>query len=315
MTPPLSIEAVLKRLNIDAKKAGREWAARCPSPAHEDKTSSWRIVDQPGHERHGLHVCMSCGFGGTLLDLVMELNGLSYREARDWLGGDATTHAPVAEHVLVEFTGRRKAAFHYPPGVREAPFEKWPSAPREYVLKRRITPRQVSRWGFAYAVDGRLGGRIVLPMRDQAGVMQNYTARTYRADVAKRYLQPAGIENPGHVVYGECFWPAPIDRHEVYVTEGEFNALAIERVLGEGVALAAVSGSQLRPLNAAHLSTFSRLYVLSDPDAAGDKLFSFLETGLGCHCELVRVRLPEGSDADSVPPEVLRTHLEGAAHG
>lgn len=303
----VNIEDVLKRLGIVARKTGREWTARCPNKDHDDRHPSWRIRDD-GSDRHGLHQCHPCSFGGSVVDLVMHVQRIGYKEALAWLGGDATSNQPVPEFVAVESTRYRR--FRVPTSVCLDPFEKWQTKPPgQYLLDREVTERQVVRWGLGYAIDGRIGGRIFIPYKGAAGDTRSYNARTYRNAVPK-YMQPDEKEHADRcALFGEQYWPDFQWREVVFVCEGELNALAVERAMGEEAAIAAVSGSQFLPIHAAKLRTFKNVMVLSDPDAAGDKLYATLEKGLLRHVNSWRVTLATGTDANSISREELRSAI------
>lgn len=306
------IEDVLKRLNIEGRRRGREWTAPCPNKEHVDRHPSWRIRDEPGAKRHGMHHCWPCGFGGALDDLVMKVLNLTWSEAKEWLSGGAVElDKPVAGGVEFKVQSALRA-FHLPVGVELDPFDKWPSSVRKYAQGRGITAEQVHHWGIGYAVEGRLGGRIVFVKRDNRGKDAGYSARTF-VDAKNRYYEPQPWEKAQlGVMFGEQHWPMVSNRHAatLYVVEGVINALAIERVADYPTHVAVTSGSQLHPLHAAKISGFGKIVIVTDPDEAGDKLAAAIDAALSRHRpDYIRVRLPEGQDAASLPPEKLMEAL------
>lgn len=298
----------LRRLGIQARKVGREWLARCPNPGHEDRNPSWRVRDEPGHEKHGYHHCHACGFSGGLVGLVADVLEIAPREARAWLGGDEDVEdrrPPPPPPAVALAVSRR--GFAMPVGVEFAPLARWPTPPRRFAERRGVTAAQVDRWGLGYAVEGRLEGRVVVPYRTPDGAPRGYTARTYGSH-PKRYKEADAKERPDRAaMFGEQHWPARGERLLVRVTEGALNALAVERAAGGAVA--AIAGSGLREQHAAKLASFERVVVLTDPDAAGDKAAAEILAAVGRHCEVSRVRLPEGTDANDLPEEILREAL------
>jgi DNA primase len=268
--------------------------------------------DDPTSDKHGVHHCWSCSYSGTVIDLAMYVLGLpSWAEAREWVGGDAAIIEPPPAAVDVK-VGRVRVAtgFRLPVGVEVAALDEWPDMPRRYALARGITEAQVERWGIGYAVEGRLAGRVVVVKRDSSGEPCGYSARTF-VDDRRRYLEPEPHERPRHVVFGEQHWPRALG--EVYVTEGAFNALAVERAI-PGASIAAVSGSQLSPIIAARLARARKIVIVSDPDAAGDKLAGAIVAALArTHIEVTRARLPNGQDAASMNIGDLAAAIERAA--
>jgi DNA primase len=196
---------------------------------------------------------------------------------------------------------------------------EWPDAPREYARARHLI-EQVDRWGIGYAEAGQLAGRIVIPYRDLYGVPHGYTARTF-TDSPIRYKEPREDEHPNRAaMFGEQHWlDVDTDEETVIVCEGALNALAVERALtvpGEYYpAVAATAGSALRPAHALKLAQFSRVVVLTDPDRAGDKMAGHLQDALVRHSEVIRVRLPQKEDPDSIEREALREALAAFTFG
>lgn len=305
------IEKVLVRLGLEAKRHGREWEGLCPN--HVDRSPSWRVRDEPGSTKHGFHHCWPCGFGGSLIDLVMHVNKTGFHAARVWLeGSDTNVDAPAPTNV--ELRTLPRFGFRLPSGVSFGPLEQWVTPARRYALKRGITPGQVTRWGLGYAVDGRLGGRIVVPYRDRTGLPAGYTARSYD-DSLRRYLEAEVWEKPNRAVaFGEQYWPHPADSWEdcsVFAAEGALNALAIERAM-PGAYVAALAGSQPHPAIVSKLARFATIFIVTDPDSAGDKVAQSLMTTFSRHVRHVeRIRLPEDQDAASIPTTALSIHLRG----
>lgn len=304
----MSIERVLQRLGIDAKKKGSEWYALCPNPKHDDKAPSWRIRDEPGHAKHGMQNCFPCGFGGSLADLVMAVLNVEFREAMAWLGDDnAPAAKPLSEQVKV-VVRRSPRGFHLPEGAVVAPLERWVTPARRYVESRFIEAWQVERWGLGYAVEGRLQGRIVVPLRNAAGVPRSYTARTFLKIDGRRYMEPLPEEKSDRsAMFGEQHWPSRGERVEkvLVVTEGALNAMAIERALPD-VYVGAIAGSNLHPGHALKIASFGAVVVATDPDESGDKVASFVAASAR---KFVRGRLPEGVDADRFPEADLRREV------
>lgn len=320
-----NVEQVLARLGIEAKKKGRDWWARCPSPDHEDRNPSWHIRDEPGAERHGKMHCFSCKWGGTVEDLVGAVLGFQgddsdKREAaRKWLAGFAVEQKlPTSVRVKVTGTFHK---FRLPEEARFGPLHSWVTPAREFAQSRGIPEWQVDRWGLGYVVDGLLAGRLMIPYCDARGVPRGYTARTFlgKGKVLKRYKEPEPTEGADlDTMFGEQHWESP--RLEVYVTEGALNALAVERTMTYQAvgglvvtgSVAATAGSHLRPAHATKLATFRTVVVLTDPDKAGDRIAADMGANLARHSRVVRVRLPEGKDANDLPREELAARIRGA---
>jgi len=84
---PRSIELVRERADIvelvqartgPARRVGAQWMARCPF--HDERTASLSL-----HPQTKLYHCFGCGKSGSVFDLVMELEALSFPEAVEQL--------------------------------------------------------------------------------------------------------------------------------------------------------------------------------------------------------------------------------------
>lgn len=303
----VEVAKLLDWLGIDAKRRGVEWWARCPF--HAEKEPSWQIHDEPEANEHGLWRCYGCGARGNAGTLVRDLCGVTYRDACELIAshGLFANAAPIPIRVNVELL-RPRVGFVLPTGVNFASFDKWVTPARRYAERRGITAEQVERWGVGYAVDGKLRGRIVFPIRDARRRLVGYTARSFTGD-EPRYLEPkiADGYDPG-AVFGEEHWPSPGERRILVVNEGAINALAVERALDAWCAerdyatpaVGALRGSHLDPGQLASLASFELVVVVSDPDAAGDKLWRSLYEQRGRQLTLRRATTPVGEDACDV---------------
>jgi DNA primase len=304
------VEAVLNRLKIQFEpkpRHGRLWA-RCPY--HEDSEASWFIRVAP-REKYGLQHCFSCKEGGSLVDLVAYARGISVTSAKEWLDTFEEQVAdiePAPDLVRVEEI-RATKTFRMPKEVIFEPLHQWVTPARCYMTdNRHITPWQVNLHRLGYAVDGRLAGRIVIPVWKPNGQPACYQARDF-CDREKRYLFPFADENPDlDTLFGEHQWTT--HRACVVVTEGAFDALAVERAIPDksGIAFAAIGNSSFRSAHAFKLATFSRVVLLTDADPAGDNIAEELQAALSRHTGVKRLRLVDG-DANDQPEWHLRTLL------
>lgn len=304
------VRRVLRRLGIEGETYGDHLVALCPY--HVSRKPHWRI--RLSGPRRGLHWCFSCNEGGDLYDLVMHVRQYATRAAAvGWVEenfGEVTEEdltAPTLE-VVAGLPGRK--VFRLPRGVVVGePLAQWPTLIREYVEGRGIEPWQVERWRIGYAVDGRLQGRIVLPIHNAWGELASYVGRAWR-EMPKRYLYPREEEGPDpDVMFGEAHWPRAMQqRGTCVVLEGAIKALAVERAV-QHVSIGAIGGSGVTLLQVTKLGTFRKVVVFTDADAAGEKAGFELQAGLSGLTEVERVRLPPGEDADSVPRERVRELL------
>jgi DNA primase len=321
------VELVLEKLGVTHRRQGnRVWAEECPLPSHGKPNPQHRYLNwmiRPEGERAGLFYCYSCKGKGNLPELVMILKELDYRAAREWLRtfGDQEPEDPYLRvRVGVD---RGQGALEVPPGVEQqgASLAEWNSVPREYAVSRGLTDDQVRRWRIGYATFGRLEGRIFLPIYDPRGRLANYAARTFVQD-EKRYLAAPSWDRPdSSALFGEHRWPEPGFRSDVLLFEGALNGLALERALGDSDAhLAGMSGLdqseqgiEVRTLT--KLATFRRVIVCTDPDGPGERAADAVRAALGRRMPVVRLELPDGTDAADLPRDALVGRLGAALRG
>jgi DNA primase len=312
------LEVALAKLGIEeTSRRNGAIRARCPNRDHEDKHPSWSIKASAGNPHH----CFSCGFSGNLVTLAAYVRRTTNDEAEAWLttlGTGEPEQAPMAQGARIELMAALRRGFRLPSEVVFRPFKDWVTPAKDYLLARSVRATQVERWSLGYAVDGRLAGRVVVPIwawKWRAGYMseRSYVARAFSSD-PKRYLYPGINEGADlDVMWGELHWPMERERAVVVVTEGAFDAMAAERAL-EGldcVYFAALGGSPspVRPVHAAKLAGFGAVVLLTDPDAAGDRCAAALAAQLARHAVVERVRLPRGYDANKMPVKELRKTL------
>lgn len=297
---------LLDRLGIKYETRGTTLWSSCPNPAHSDRTPSWRIIIEPDAPKFGQHRCYGCGWGGWPVHLVETVLGCSRGDAVEWLR-NIELDPPLPFEVAVEYQRTPPTRFVLPSGVKtRVPLTQWPADALAYVHGRGIQDWQIERWAIAFA-PGRydehinpLAGRIVFPVYGYSGKLIGYTGRSY-VNSKRRYKEPSKREGADlGAIFGEQHWPKPHLRKCVVVTEGAFDALAVERAFPYSLPIAGIYGSQLLPGHINRLSTFEAVLMATDPDKAGNAVASALEEQLRRWTYVVRVVLPDGEDAASL---------------
>jgi hypothetical protein len=261
----VDVPRALALLGLEAEHRGDGWVMRCPSGRHADQKPSFVVKDVPGEPKHGLSHCFACKFGGTMAELVAHVIGITLPGAYGWLTDNALGGMLDVRRVTVQVKPfARSGGMTMPEGVVIAPMTEWPVAAQRYALDRNIAPWQVDRWGMGYAVEGRLAGRIIIPVWGPNGELLQYTSRTYVRSPAK-YISAKRSEGPDmSAVFGEALWPdtESDQRDAVVVTEGALNALAVERVLP--MPFASLFGSDVSLGHLLKLGTFRKVIVLTE---------------------------------------------------
>lgn len=280
-------------LKIAARRGGRAWLL---CPFHDDHSPTSFFVRIRGN-RAGQNHCFACKNGGSMLALVMHVRRCDETQARAFIRLLGEKYEPPRKRVVIverpAVLGRVR--FVMPKGVHFLPLPEWVSLARLEAESRGITEEERELYGLGYAVDGRLAGRVVIPWLGAGRVVAGYSARTF-VDEEPKYQTPQPSEHPDRsVMVGEHLWPAPHERSIIAVVEGAFNGIAFQRVF-PAIPFAALGGSEIDPVHVVKLATFSRVLILTDPDAAGDKAAASLAGMLGRHCATSRVRLPPKLD-------------------
>jgi DNA primase len=311
----VDVPRMLSQLGLEAEHRGDTWVMRCPSGLHPDKKPSFTIKDVSGEPKHGLGFCHSCKFGGTAAELVAHVLGITLHSAYGWLVERAMGQARDVRRITVELQApRTRAGMQVPPGVVVAPLTEWPTIAQRYVLDRGITPAQIDQWGLGYAAEGKLAGRIFLPIWDQDGALLHYTARSFTGSPC-RYKSADRAEGfDAGAVFGEQAWPEAKQRDAVVVCEGALNALAVQRVAH--FPFGALYGSNVSLEHLMKFSTFKRVLILTDADLAGDWAAEKLAAAMVRHLEAVRIVLPRGVDANDLErrdASALRKAIDAAS--
>ncbi len=312
IAPTTRIEIVMGALHLEVVRSrGRRAWALCPF--HDDHAADNFFVRTQG-EHVGTYHCFACKAKGNLIDLVMKLRSMDYKAAKAFVDSSGKNYEPPRARVRVverpPVLARRR--FQLPREcIMGEPLEEWTTLARRYVAKRGIDRGEIERYGLGYAVDGRLAGRIVFPVRvGPKGTPASYSARSF-CGAERKYLTPHESEEADQdSLFGEHLWPGPEERLVICVTEGAINALACSRATD--LPASSISGSDVRPGHVIKLATFTCVAILTDPDKAGDKAARGFASSLGRRSNVVRVRLPEGKDAADLTAKDLRAAIHRA---
>ena len=306
---------LLEELGIEYSQRGKYLWCRCPHPDHNDSSPSWRIIADESDERFGQHRCYGCQWGGWPVHLVEAVNGIDRGEAWEWIeaNGNSGELPSEVEVVMKHYPLTHQLHLKLPEGVvlasEEDPYE-WPNPVKRYLHSRGITAEQARKWDIGYAIEGDYHHRIVLPIRNEYGELLSYTGRTYNK-APLRYREPK-LEEGADVaaVFGPANWGQAED--VVVVTEGGFNALAVERVIPSSWRVAALYGSNLYPAHLLTLSRFQTVLLATDADGAGNKVSAELAEELGGSANMARVKFPPRVDCNDMTPQALRNVLDKA---
>lgn len=306
-----NIEVVLRALNLKLgrPRGSRAWAL---CPFHETDVYTAFFVRISG-EHAGTFHCYSCKASGSLSKLVMHVQSCDYKTAKEFIrrAGKGFEAPRARVRVLARPPALMRARFELPREcIVDRPLKDWLGPAEEYARSRGITDDEVERYGLGYAVDGRLAGRLIFPVRVAPRARAvGYSARTWAGEEPKYKTPDEREEADLDAIFGEHLWPVDLrERKLIAITEGAVDALAVGRATG--LLVGSMSGSDVRPGHVIKLATFEIVVVLTDPDAPGEKAAQGYASSLGRHVRVVRPLLPEGNDAASMQPARLSATID-----
>lgn len=330
-------ELLLTDLGINYVRRGRELVALCPSPEHEDHSPSWSFRDDPGGERHGLHSCWGCQWGGNAAQLVASVKGLDHAEAVQYLLDLFGIEGPSEEKLYDLGTARKKKVkvLAAPPKVKtiagrpapERPDRLPPGARRvtetaddpfwQYLVEKRGWQPGESETYEVYGhvpvyrdergkLTRRWFNRVILPLR-MDGALRAYYGRSIDPDCPKKFkgLYPMGKGAIETVLGG---WDLRQGLRRAVLVEGRLDEIHVRRVLPRvnfPADVFAVLGAQITPARAALLREYEELIVLGDGDAGGRAFGEQAYRRMKWYGRVFCPPLPEGTDPDENDDETL----------
>lgn len=258
------VQHLLDPYDIWAAGEGK-WRSRCPIHKGSSNHSSFRI------NRYGKWICFSCGAGGEMENLLMEMQGLSYKAALTLLD-----IAPGVRHRLIDIP---ELPSFEERGKPQLGYDLLPE--REIVLFLRHCPQLLLNRGFSRGSlkEWEIGydtkkHQIVIPVRDAHA---NLVGVTYRSDF-EGSLTSGGREikywhdhfDKAKHLYGFHKWKGKKLRR-LHLVEGQLDAIRMWQL---GHAACAVMGSWLDRRQQDILVKHARckeLVLMFDYDEAGHK--------------------------------------------
>ena len=300
-----AVEAVLRNLGIEAKRASNKFVARCPNPAHRDGTPSWSMLDD------GRQHCFGCDLSGGPWELVAAVRGCDLKDAgrlvAEWCGAapERDPDVPVVKIKPVLLSDRVEYALPHGVTIPSLSGAPWFAPARQYLERRNVPEWQLARWHIGYATTGRCAFRVVVPVFT-ADRLVSYVARAFvdgvpRYDVA-RSSDPGA--RPRDALFGEPGFDYELDA--VTIAEGVFGALALERC-GAPNPCAILGATNLGIEKIETLCGFRTAYIATDPDRAGDDSYTAIAAAICRYTEPVRVVLTQSpDDGDDALRDALR---------
>ncbi len=219
---------------VTLKPAGRDFKGLCPF--HREKTPSFHVRPVEQYFR-----CFGCGKAGDVFTFLMELNSISFVEARQMLAdraripiestGNRQSESGASRHDILQANRWAVVVF------RQMLLSPDGKGARDYVASRRISERMCERFGLGFAPDsydflrskarregiseklmlaaglvrkGQDGGcydafrnRLMFPIVDPADRVLGFGGRTLGEDSAKYINSPeTAVFHKGKCLYG-----------------------------------------------------------------------------------------------------------------
>ena len=282
-----------------SKRSGANLFGLCPF--HNEKTPSFSV--SPDKQ---IYHCFGCGKGGGVISFIMEIEGLSYPEAVEFLARRAGMALPQQD----EDSGSRQrarlyalnkdAARFYYEALKASGGEKG----RQYLAERRITPATATSFGLGFAPDGwdalkkamlakgyteqelytadlvrrsKNGGsydtfrsRLVFPVIDVRGNVTGFSGRII-GDGEPKYLntKETPVYNKGRLLFGMNLARKSKSGY-ILLVEGNVDVVSLHQA-GFDSAVAAL-GTALTGEQARLISRYTNEVILAyDSDGAGLK--------------------------------------------
>ena len=316
------------------ERRGQRFVALCPF--HKEKTPSLSLDPE-----RKLYYCFGCGAGGDALGLHMELTGDNFATAIEQMADRYGVPLPRAVPAPGE-DGRADRSERIQTAL-DAAYDffrgklRTEALPQDYLLRRKVPPALIARFGVGFAPDGwqalvqdlgrrlaitdleaaglvarspknpdrpydRFRNRLMFPIRSPSGRLLAFGGRTLGDDQAK-YVNTNETDHfrKGTLLYGLDAARRGIREHgRVLLVEGYFDVIGAVACGIDWVVASmgtALTGQQVRLL-----SRYTDEVVLGyDGDRAGiEAAQKAAALMLGAGLVVRRARFPAGQDPDSL---------------
>jgi DNA primase len=289
----------------------------------DTKKKLWCNPDGGKSDREfGVYHCWKSDEKGTLVGLVMKVEGVSFNDALDILKGGATSLYELEKKVEELFSNNyvdqeEEQEQAIPISLELPPFtylltDLPPGNPFRYNAEKYLISRKLPIEGLYVCTDGRkYKNRIVIPYYDRNGNLFYFNCRALD-DRQPKYLGPdksLGI-GKGDVMY-MVNWPE--NGAKVHIAEGEFDAKALYYLCG--LEAGALGGKNISEVQIRMLMNYIPILVLDNDSAGKEALINIGNSLIANSIPTFYIRPPEGSkDWNDLllktPAEVVKRYVE-----
>ena len=298
----VTIEQVLERYGLLERlhRSGDSLSGPCPIHQGHNPTQFRVSVSR------SCWICFGdCQCGGSIVDFVSRLEGISIRDAalqlQEWFSlnpDDDPPPRPPAKDMLILPSSNPPLRFSL--GVLDTN--------HPYLRQRGLLPETLTEFGIGICAHGTLRGWVAIPIHDRHGRIVAYAGRWpgKPAGHLPKYKQPRGFRkalelfNQHRAIQADSAEP-------LVVVEGFFGCLAVWQAGHRRVV--ALMGSMLSKAQEARLvelvGEHGEIVLLFDEDAAGWKGRIEAYRRLSPHVPVHIVRMTDGQQPDDLAPGEL----------
>lgn len=290
------ITAVLEHYRIGGLRRSGKAHLRGRCPLHSGDGRDTFHVDTCAQIFH----CFSCRAGGSVLDLVMAIEGCDLQTAAEQLCSwrEIPAHGVQARLPTGKETVTKKIESVPPLGFRLRGID----SRHGYLKARGIYEATAAEFGVGfYAGPGLMQHRLVIPIEDDAGRLVGYCGRSLDGG-EPRYKFPPRF--PKSQLLFNLHRALGTRQSEVIVVEGFFDCLKVYQAGFPTVV--ALMGSALYEAQCRLLvGRFRRITLMLDGDQAGRSATAAMAPALCAHRPTEIVELADGVQPDQLTDECL----------
>jgi len=246
----LRIKTVLGYYNLLEGLKEFEYRLQGPCPIHKGDNKTAFNVDK----EKNLYYCFTRHHGGSVLDLIMEIEGITLIKAGE-----------KALEILGSL-GENPVEYEYSDkGNKPLSFSLRLNPNHPYMDRRNISIRTRKYFGIGYCSKGMFAGRICIPIHDENGNLIAYAGRGVDGSEPK-YLFPKGFKK-SLVIYNYNRVSYMQNCKKVVLAEGYFDVF---RLFQAGYPAVALMGSSISSRQIELLVSLKKFLILMfDGDDAG----------------------------------------------
>jgi DNA primase len=328
----LDFESVLRHYGVEIKSKGTQHHGYCPLPNHNGKRNSPSFS---ANLQRGIFQCFGCGAKGNtvefaaMMENVPVADGTAFRELAirlqerfcPTLGNAPAKSEKRVKEKSAEKTPRKGSAEKEMPVIVNAPLDfelKGLDYEHPYLRGRKFTPETIQHFGLGFCSRGLLKDRIAIPLHNHQGKLVGYAGRVVDDETITE-------ENPRYRFPGERKAQGKIFGFRK--TQFLYNGFRISEPLDELIAvesftavwwlhqngfpnviatMGADCSERQAELIVSHVKPTGRVWLMSDGDAAGERLAHSFLPKVSQHRFVRWVKLKEGNQPTDLSKEQLK---------